>query len=135
MKIYITSEPKKKLKSIFINLKFFHIISVDNLIKRYNIDITRPTSAYLLYEMITRDIERISSSKFIKGIIYSYSAIDEEIIYNLEEYIKYNDYLDSLVLLDGDNQKHINLYKCFSEILYIPSAERVKILECKPMRY
>ena len=133
MKLYVTSANTKELKSKFINLKYFHIIDVDSIIRENDIDTERDTSAYLLYEFIVNDLIRATGYKYVRGVIYAYSGINEVIIENLYTLCKKVDAIDGLVLFDDNNQKHKYLYNMFEEIIFMPEEKKVKILECTPI--
>lgn len=133
MKLYVTSANTEELKTKFINLKYFHIIDVDHIIIDNDIDVNRDTSAYLLYEYIVNDLVRATGYKYVRGVIYAYSGINETIVENLYKLCKRIDAIEGLVLFDNVDQKHRYLYNMFEEVIFMPENKRVKILECTPI--
>ena len=133
MKLYVTSANTDELKTKFINLKYFHIIDVDHIIIDNDIDVNRDTSAYLLYEYIVNDLVRATGYKYVRGVIYAYSGINETIVENLYKLCKRIDAIEGLVLFDNVDQKHRYLYNMFEEVIFMPENKRVKILECTPI--
>jgi len=140
MKIYVTNEPINRLKNSFSNLNTFAIIDVDLIVKTINLDLTKPHNVFLINSEIEKLIATNCKSKKYKGIIYINSKLNNDILTNLLTLIENEDkktteITDLILLDDHDTPKLQRLYYMVEEIMYFSTFKRVKILECKPLKF
>lgn len=140
MKIYVTNEPFNRLKNSFSNLNTFAIIDVDLIVKTINLDLTKTHNIYLLNSEIEKLISTNSKSKKYKGIIYINSKLNNDILNNLLSLIenenkKTSEVTDLILLDDYDTPKLQRFYYLVDEIMYFSTFKRIKILECKPLKF
>lgn len=134
MKFYLTVESKYRIQNSFLNLNAFHIIDVQEIISSFNLDLSKQTNVFIINSYIEKSILNNTKSKRLQGIIYINNLLNETVIENLYEMIKYNTNISQMVLLDDYyTPKLLNLYKNFEEILFFPSVRKIKIIECKPL--
>lgn len=134
MKFYLTVESKYRIQNSFLNLNAFHIIDVQEIIKSFNLDLSKLTNAYIINSYIEKSIINNAKSKRLQGIIYINNNLNEEIINNLYDVLKNIDNISNMVLLDDYYMPKLShLYNDFEEILYFPTVRKVKIIECKPL--
>lgn len=134
MKFYLTVESKYRIQNSFLNLNAFHIIDVQEIISSFNLDLSKQTNVFIINSYIEKSILNNAKSKRLQGIIYINNLLNETVIENLYEMIKYNTNISQMVLLDDYyTPKLLNLYKNFEEILFFPSVRKIKIIECKPL--
>lgn len=140
MNIYVTNEPINRLKNSFSNINTFAIIDVDLIVKTINLDLTKTHNVYLINSEIEKLIATNCKSKKYKGIIYINSKLNTNILSNLLSLIenedkKTSDVTDIILLDDYDTPKLQRYYYMVNEIMYFSSFKRVKILECKPLKF
>lgn len=140
MKIYVTNEPINRLKNSFSNLNTFAIIDVDLIVKTINLDLTKSHNVFLINSEIEKLIATNCKSKKYKGIIYINSKLNKDILTNLLTLIenedkKTSEITDLILLDDHDTPKLQRFYYMVEEIMYFSTFKRVKILECKPLKF
>lgn len=140
MKIYVTNEPINRLKNSFSNLNTFAIIDVDLIVKTINLDLTKSHNVFLINSEIEKLIATNCKSKKYKGIIYINSKLNNDILTNLLTLIenedkKTSEITDLILLDDHDTPKLQRFYYMVEEIMYFSTFKRVKILECKPLKF
>lgn len=140
MNIYVTNEPINRLKNSFSNINTFAIIDVDLIVKTINLDLTKTHNVYLINSEIEKLIATNCKSKKYKGIIYINSKLNNNILSNLLSLVENEDKktldINDIILLDDyDTPKLQRYYYMVNEIMYFSSFKRVKILECKPLKF
>jgi len=134
MKFYMTIEGVQKLKRSFLNLKLFQIIDVQEILDEYGYtyDTIDEYGAFIANKRILSLIKNYTKSKRIKGIIYSNSKLNEDIIENLKEHIITYEKITEIVLIDEFNLPKLQtLYPIFSEIMFFPSIKKIRLIEAQ----
>jgi len=139
---YITTEDEEILRKHFLNMRFYALISIPDIItslgKTY--ETLSEYDEFIVNSTIINQIEIFIKKKQYYSIIYYNPYINYNVIKNLYEYLSDNPNILKIALLDYKyNPKHEDLWQYFEEIVFFPSIKRKKILECEiiknPMFY
>jgi hypothetical protein len=136
MKFYVTAENIQKLKRSFLNLKLFFIIDVNQILEDYGYTYSTidEYGSFIINEKINSLIANYSKSKRIRGIIYSNSNLNIDVINNLKEKIDKLKQINEFVLIDEYNIPRLQcFYNYFNEIIFFPSIKKIRLIECKPI--
>lgn len=136
MKFYVTVEGVQKLKRSFLNLKLFSIIDVNNILEEhgYTHSTIDDFGAFIINDKILSLIKSYSKSKRIRGIIYSNSNLNNDVILNLKENIEKMKNVYEFVLIDEYNIPKLQCYyNLFNEIMFFPSIKKIRLIEAKPI--
>jgi hypothetical protein len=139
MKIYLTSEPFRKLQTVFTNLKSFKIIDIDYIIETCGLDPLLDTDAYIINEEIKLAFKEGVSGKKFNGIIYLNSNLSPNILDSIKFVMvdiiaqsKNKDLDCEYVMMDDyDVPKRRDMYKHVDEVMFFPMYKKTKIVECK----
>ena len=135
MKFYVTAENTERLKRSFLNLKFFKLIDVGEIVKKngYTYDNIDEYVTFIVSSEIDSYISAYIKSKSIRGIIYINENLTESIITTLHNRLYNVSEISEIVLMDDYNVPKLKaLYKNFAEIIFFPSIKKVRLIECKP---
>ena len=132
--IYITTENTDVLKRNFLNLRFFGLISVKDVINDLGIsyDTDDIIEQFIINKAITTNLDDVLKNKRLYAIIYTNPWLNKETIINLHEYLEEFDNIKKIVLLDyKNNRKNESLYELFDEVAFFPDAKKIKIFDCE----
>lgn len=137
MKLYVTNFNYDKIKNSILNLKLYYLINVDEIVSS-NIDknkkVINKFDEFIINESIKDKLNKATTSKRYKSIIYINSTLNEQIISNLNDSIKEYPKIENLVFLDEEQSQNIEFHKLFMELLYLHTNKKVKIIECTPIK-
>jgi len=134
---YVTTENKEFLRRNFLNLRFFALISVPDIISSLGENHTTMSdyNQFIVNKTIVKELEDVIKRKRFYSIIYSNPWIDYESIKNLQEYLEDNESIKNVILLDDKhNPKHEDYWQYFQEVKFFPSARKVRIVECEEFK-
>lgn len=134
MTVYITSESRSVLKKNFLNLRFFGLVSVPEIVAMTGETYENMShrSQFLVNKTITQEFEKALKRNRFYAVIYSNPWLEKESIVNLHNYLSENPRVDKIVLLDyKDNSKNEELYELFEEVVFFPSIKKIKISDCE----
>lgn len=134
MTVYITSESRSVLKKNFLNLRFFGLVSVPEIVAMTGETYENMShrSQFLVNKTITQELEKALKRNRFYAVIYSNPWLEKESIVNLHNYLSENPRVDKIVLLDyKDNSKNEELYELFGEVVFFPSIKKIKIFDCE----
>jgi hypothetical protein len=137
MNFYITVENKEFLKKNFLNLRFFSLISVPEIIETLgdNYETMTDYNKFIANKTIERQVENVLKRKRFYSIIYSNPWLDYEGIKNLHEQFKDNPHIKNIILLDKKSKPLVeDLWQCFSEVTFFPEAKKKRIVECESFK-
>lgn len=132
--VYITTENRNTLKKNFLNLRFFGLVSIPDIV-----EITGETyenmsirSQFLVNKSICQEFEKFFKKNRFYAIIYSNPWLSKESIMNLHDYLGNNPNVKKIVLLDyKDSPKNESFFELFEEVVFFPSIKKVKIFDCE----
>ncbi len=134
MTVYITTENRNTLKKNFLNLRFFGLISVPEIVETIDetyLDMS-PRSQFLVNKTITQEFEKALKKNRFYAIIYSNPWLTKESIINLHDYLSNSSHVKKIVLLDyKDNPKNENMFELFEEVVFFPAVKKIKIFDCE----
>lgn len=134
MKIYLTSEPYRRLQNAFTNLKAFKVIDVDYIIETCGLDPENSVHLYIINEEIQHAmLEGLNSRKFT-GIIYLNSKLSPELLCSIKDTIrsiKPDADCEYVMMDDYDVPKRKDMYHFADEVMFFPMYKKTKIVECK----
>lgn len=136
MKFYLTCDIQK-LKRSFLNLKLFSIIDTQAILNElgYTYSTIDKYGIFIVNKKIMKYIDNYTKSKRIKGIIYSNSYLNEEIVNNLFDSLYENKEIENIVLLDDHNVPKLqHLYRLFDEVIFFPSIKKIRLIECESIK-
>lgn len=134
MNIYMTSESELKLSSIITNIKNFFVFDVQEFIKTFKLDLTKPANIYFMNNEITTQISGASKLKKYKGIIYINRNLSEQLYYSMKHKFGNDKYIDKIILIDnGMVSKHKDLHEIFGEVYFYDRFKKTKIVDCNSM--
>lgn len=131
MNLYITREPREKLKKAFLNMRKQHVIDVQEIIE--NFGYTEPLDSYsgfLVNEEIKNQIKQVSRANRAHSIIYSNANLNEEIIRFLIFFINENTEIDDVYFLTEENRDE-EYYELFNGVSIFPVIKKIHIIECR----
>lgn len=128
--IYMTSESENKLKSLYSNIKSFYIFDCQAFIKSLAIDMSKPSSIYLVNDEITRVILAHAKLKKYKGIIYINKHLSEELYYSFKQCFGKKDTTKIILIDNGQFPKHQDIMDIFDEVIFYERFRKNKIIEC-----
>ncbi|MGL5691959.1 MAG: hypothetical protein ACRDD8_14215 [Bacteroidales bacterium] len=110
----------------------YSIISVDQILEDYgySYDTIDEYNTYIINTKICDLFKSQIKSKRNRGIIYSNTFITETTLCNLKDVLCKYDKVTDIVLLDDANAPKLrHLYDSFEEIIYFPSAKKIRLTE------
>lgn len=129
--LYITDEPQHKLLSLFINIKNFYILDVQEMIKNMDIDMDHNSSVYIVNEEIKKILRTQSGLKRNLGIFYVVKCLSEPLVKSIHRIAKTMPDIESVILIDNVNTpKHTDLIPLFSDVFYYNRFRNNKIYKC-----
>jgi hypothetical protein len=134
MTVYITTENRSVLKKNFLNLRFFGLISIPEIIDTMGESYENMSlrSQFLVNKTITQEFEKALKKNRFYAVIYSNPWLNKESIINLHSYLRKNPFVKKIILLDyKDNPKNENIYELFEEIVFFPAIKKIKIFDCE----
>jgi hypothetical protein len=142
MNFYITTKNSDFLKKNFLNLRFFALISVPDIVSSLGEEYESLSdyNKFIINKTIIQQVENVLKRKRFYSIIYSNPWIDYDSIKNIHEQFGENPLIKDIVLLDKkDEPMHENLWQYFKEVTFFPAAKKKRIVECEnfktPMFY
>lgn len=130
--LYMTSESETKLKSLFTNLKNFYVLDVQKFVKSLNLDMSKPSSVFLINDEIEKTILTQSKLKKYKGIIYINKALSENILQAFQQYFAKIDSDIRFILIDNHYiPKHMDIMHLFSQVIFFDRFKKNKIIEAE----
>jgi hypothetical protein len=144
MNFYVTTESKDFLKKNFLNLRFFSLISVPDIVRSLGGDSDVKNlsdyNKFIANKTIIQQVDSVLKKKRYYSIIYSNPWIDYESIKNLREHFSRNPLIKNIIFLDDkDSPKHEDYWQLFEEVTFFPSSRKIRIVECEnfktPMFY
>lgn len=131
MNIYMSSESEVKLTNVIANIKNFFVFDVQEFIKSFKLDLTKPSNIYFMNNEITSQISGASKLKKYKGIIYINKNLSEQLYYSIKNKFGKDKNIDKIVLIDnGMVAKHTDLHSIFGEVFFYDRFKKTKIVEC-----
>lgn len=129
--IYMTSDSENKLRQIYTNLKNYYILDVQSFVKSLNLDLSKPSSIYIINDEIQQLVSSQLKLKKYKGVIYINSNLSKELYYSFKTYFKKHCEEDiKIVLIDnGQFPKHWNIKDVFDEVIFYERFKKNKIIE------
>lgn len=134
MNFYITSEPQRRLKNAFTNIKQYKIIDVDQILDEFNMDPNDDICGFIIDEEIQKRIKDGKNSKKCCGIIYVNSQLDKTLIEKLKSLLysmEDKTLVDITILDDFDVPKKEDLYKLVDNVLFFPILKKPKLIRCR----
>jgi len=131
MNLYITREPREKLKKAFLNMRKQHVIAVHEIIE--NFGYTEPLDSYsgfLVNEEIKNQIKQVSRANRAHSIIYSNPKLNEEIIRFLIFFVNENTEIEDVYFLTEENADE-EYYELFNGVSIFPAIKKIHIMECR----
>lgn len=130
MRFYVTKEDCERVKSSFLNVRSFYIISVKEIVESLSFVSKTNYFNFLVNEEIkARIIDAVEKKKY-SNIIYVNEGLDVEIIENVKEIVNGISYIEKIVFID-DEKMNEKLYPLFDEVIFFPKLRKVKIIECE----
>lgn len=131
MNIYMSSESEVKLTNVIANIKNFFVFDVQEFIKSFKLDLTKPSNIYFMNNEIASQISGASKLKKYKGIIYINRNLSEQLYYSIKNKFSDDKNIDKIVLIDnGMVSKHRELHEVFGEVYFYDRFRKTKIVEC-----
>ena len=128
--IYFSVEPQWKIKSIFLNLKNFYILDIQEIISNMELDTTKTTAIYYINNYIIDEIKTKSRIKRIHGILYINKNLNKDIFLNLKSKLEDDKDINKYILIDnGVTSKLKDIYSNFQEVLFFDRFQKIKISE------
>lgn len=129
--LYFSIESSWKIKSMFINLKNFYILDIQDILNNFNLDLTKNTSVYFINNFILNKILLKAKIKNTQGIIYINKNLNEDIVLNIQKQFEKNNLssiIEKYILIDdGQFPKLKFLYPKFEEILFFDRFQKNKL--------
>ena len=128
--IYMTSDSETKLRSIYSNLKNYYILDVQSFIKSLNLDMSKPSSVYIINDEIQQLLSSQLKLKKYKGIIYINKHLSKELFNSFKYQFKKDGDEIKIVLIDnGQFPKHQDIMGIFDEVIFYERFKKNKIIE------
>ena len=131
MNLYITREPRERLKKAFLNMRKQHVIAVPEIIESFGYK--QPLdeySSFLVNEEIKTQIKQVSRANRAHSIIYSNPHLNEDIIRFIVFYVNENTEIQNVMFLTEEG-KDEEYYELFNGVSLFPSIKKIHILECR----
>lgn len=130
MNIYMSSESEAKLNNVISNIKNFFVFDVQEFVKTFKLDLSKPSNIYFINNEITAQISSASKLKKYKGIIYINRNLSEQLYYSIKNKFIKDKNIDKIILIDnGLVSKHRELHELFSEIYFYDRFRKTKIVD------
>lgn len=134
MNFFVTSEPPRRLKNAFHNIKQYKLIDVDDLFESTGMDPNDDVCGFIIDEEIKNMIIDGTNSKKYNGIIYINSNLDrilldklKNLLYKIED----SSTVDITMLDDFDVPKLENMYNQVDNVTFFPILKKPKVIRCK----
>lgn len=126
----MTSDSENKLRSIYSNLKSYYILDVQAFIKSLNLDISKPSSIFIINDEIQTLMTQQLNLKKYKGVIYINKQLSKELFNSFKYFFKKNNEDVKIVLIDnGQFPKHQDIMDVFDEVIFYERFRKNKIVE------
>jgi hypothetical protein len=132
MKLYITREPRERLKKAFLNMRKQHVISVPEIIEHmgYSNQDLDSCASFLVNEEIKNQIRTVSRARRAHSIIYSNPNLNEDIIRFVVFYVNESTDIESVYFLTDENQDE-TYFELFDGVTFFPTLKKIYIIDCK----
>ena len=137
MNFYITTEDKDVLKKNFLNLRFFALISIPDIITSLGeeYETISDYSKFIVNKTIIQQVDSVLKRKRFYSIIYSNPWLNYDTIKNVHEQFSDNPLIKDIILLDDKNtRKNEDYWQYFQEVTFFPSVKKKKIVECEKIK-
>ena len=137
MNFYITTENKDILKKNFLNLRFFALISVPEIIETLGEEYETITdySKFIVNKTIIQQVDNVLKRKRFYSIIFFNPWLNYDTIKNIHEQFSDNALIKDIVLLDDKKtRKNEDFWQFFNEVTFFPSVKKKKIVECEKIK-
>lgn len=126
----MTSDSENKLRTIYSNLKNYYILDVQAFIKSLNLDISKPSSIFIINDEIQSLMTQQLNLKKYKGVIYINKHLSKELFNSFKYFFKKNNEDVKIVLIDnGQFPKHQDIMEIFDEVIFYERFRKNKIVE------
>jgi len=132
MNFYVTTENEDYLRNVFMNFRFFHLVSVSNLVQKLNTNYTELSlyQKWILNNDIKREIKKCLTKTNVFAILYHNPWLNYDSIKNLDNYLNSIEKINKIVLLDDKElKKNEEYYQFFKEVAFFPKIKKLKIDE------
>ena len=128
--IYMTSDSESKLRSIYSNLKNYYILDAQAFIKSLNLDMSKPSSVYIINDEIQTLMSSQLKLKKYKGVIYINKHLSKELFDSFKYQFRKSGEDIKIVLIDnGQFPKHQDIMGIFDEVIFYERFRKNKIVE------
>lgn len=128
--IYMTSDSESKLRSIYSNLKNYYILDAQAFIKSLNLDLSKPSSIYIINDEIQTLLMSQLKLKKYKGVIYINKHLSKDLFNSFKYQFKKCGEDIKIVLIDnGQFPKHLDIMEIFDEVIFYERFKKNKIVE------
>lgn len=128
--MFYTVEPQYKVKDVFVNLKNFYILDVQELIKTSHLDLSKGYNIYFINKTILDTIEEQYNKKSNKGLIFINKNLSVDSVDNItNELTKRNVWVRNILIDNGQCPKLKHIYYNFEEVLFFDKYKKIKIDE------
>lgn len=137
MNFYITTENKDVLKKNFLNLRFFALISIPEIIESLGeeYETISDYSNFIVNKTIIQQVDSVLKRKRFYSIIYSNPWLNYDTIKNIHEQFSDNPLIKDIILLDDkNNRENEDYWQYFQEVTFFPSVKKKKIVECEKIK-
>lgn len=126
----MTSDSEIKLRSIYSNLKNYYILDVQSFIKSLNLDMSKPSSIFIINDEIQLLMTQQLNLKKYKGVIYINKHLSKELFQSFKYFFKKQGNDIKIVLIDnGQFPKHQDIMEIFDEVIFYERFKKNKIVE------
>lgn len=130
LNIFYTVEPAYKIKEVFVNLKYFYILDISELMKSMHLDLSKSYNIYFMNKTILDTIEEQYKRRCVKGIIFINRGLSIEAVHNIEEQLKMRNIHVKNILIDNNQcPKLKKFYPYFEDVLFYERFRKIKINE------
>lgn len=133
MKFYMTKESVDDIKNSFFPIKSLHVINPAELLNEFEIIKDKKLFDFFVNEEIKNKILYAINKKRGSTIIYVNKNLDDIIIKNIKTILSNNDIIE-YVFIDKKEDKTVELYSYFDEIVFFPKHKKMRIIECESIK-
>lgn len=132
MNLYITREPREKLKKAFLNMRKQHVIAVSEIIENMGYGGAELDSytSFLVNEEIKNQIRAVSRARRAHSIIYSNPNLNDDIIRFIIFYVNESTDIENVYFLTDEHLDE-NYYELFDGVTFFPSMKKIHIIDCR----
>lgn len=133
MKFYMTKESVDDIKNSFFPIKSLHVINPTEILNEFEIIKDKKLFDFFVNEEIKNKILYAINKKRGSTIIYVNKNLDDIIIKNIKTILSNNDIIE-YVFIDKKEDKTVELYSYFDEIVFFPKHKKMRIIECESIK-